>query len=162
MSIEPRWPILGAGPDWVTIMLEPGGAGDSGGDVPPGDLPLLPGAALEGWRGWAGEVAVVLRRHWRVIGAIVLVAMLLPMLALSGLIAGGVAMGASFSPHGKGPVGLLVITVLAAPVLLALAAGRRGHREPGHPARLSDTGGGEFCQLCPADGTEVCGRAERA
>jgi hypothetical protein len=78
---------------------------------------------LEDWRGLAGDVALVLRRRWRVITMIMLVAMLLPALPLSGLIADGVAMGTSISPHGKGPLGLLLVAVLLAPVLLALAAG---------------------------------------
>jgi hypothetical protein len=101
------------------VMREPDGGGGPGGDAPPGDLPLRPGTALEGWRGWAGDAAVVLRRRWRAITAIMLVTMLL----LSLLIADGVAMGAAISPHGKGPLGLLVVTGFLAPVLLALAAG---------------------------------------
>jgi len=49
--------------------------------------------------------------------------MLVTMLLLSLLVSGGVAAGAAISPHGKGPLGLLVVTVFPAPVLLALAAG---------------------------------------
>lgn len=105
-------------------MQEPDADGDRvGGDMPAGDLPPLLGTELDGWRGWAAAVAVVLRRRWRVIAAIVLATMLLPVLPLYGLIADGVAMGASISPHSKGPLGVLVLTVLGAPVLLALAAG---------------------------------------
>jgi hypothetical protein len=78
---------------------------------------------LESDGGWADDVAVVLRRRWRVMAAIIGVTMLLPALPLSGLIADAAAMGASFSPHGKGPLGLLVVTVLLTPVLLAVAAG---------------------------------------
>ncbi|HET7012788.1 MAG TPA: hypothetical protein VFI65_02685 [Streptosporangiaceae bacterium] len=104
-------------------MLEPDAGGGSGrGDVPSGDLPLLNGTALAGWRGWTDDVAAVLRRHWRVIAQIMGVTMLLPVLPLSGLIADGVAMGASISPRSKGDIGLLVVTVLFAPFLLALAA----------------------------------------
>ncbi len=104
-------------------MLEPDGGGGLGDDLPPGDLPFLPGTALGGWYGWASDVVVVLRLHWGVMAAMMLVTMLLPVLPLSGLIADGVAMGASISPHGKGPLGLLVVAVLVAPVLLAVAAG---------------------------------------
>jgi hypothetical protein len=106
------------------IMRVPDGAGGpGGGDGPLSDVPLRPGTALEGWRGWAGDVAVVLRRSWRAIAAIMLVTMLLPVLPLSGLIADGAAVGAAISPHGKGPLGLLLAAVLVSPVLLALAAG---------------------------------------
>jgi hypothetical protein len=79
--------------------------------------------ALEGWRGWAGDVALVLRRSWRAMAAIMLVTMMLPVLPLAGLIADGATAGAAISPDGKGPLGLLVAAVLFAPVLLVLAAG---------------------------------------
>jgi hypothetical protein len=106
------------------VMRVPDGAGGPGGsDGPPDDLPLRPGTAEEGWRGWAGDVALVLRRSWRAIAAIMLVTMLLPVLPLSGLIADGVAAGAAISPHSKGPLGLLLVAVLFSPVLLVLAAG---------------------------------------
>jgi uncharacterized membrane protein len=49
-----------------------------------------------------------------------LVTMLLPVLPLSGLIAGGVAMGAGISPHGK-PARFVGGRGVVAPVLLALA-----------------------------------------
>jgi hypothetical protein len=97
--------------------------GPGGSDGPPDDLPLRRGTAEEGWRGWAGDVAVVLRHSWRVIAAILLVTMVLPLLPLSGLIAVGVAVGAAISPHGKGSLAVLVLAVLAAPVLLVLAVG---------------------------------------
>src|SRR5260370_42388239 len=101
------------------VMRVPDGAGGPGGsDGPPDDLPLRRGTAEEGWRGWAGDVAVVLRRSWWVIAAILLVTMVLPLLPLSGLIAGGVAGGAAISPPGQGSVRVLGLAGPAAPLLL--------------------------------------------
>ena len=103
------------------MRVSDGNGGPGGG--PPGGLPLRPGTAGEGWRGWAGDVAVVVRRGWWAIAAVLLVTMVLPVLLLSGLIADGVTAGAAISPNGKGWFGLLAAAVLVAPVLLVLAVG---------------------------------------
>ncbi|HET9895424.1 MAG TPA: hypothetical protein VFQ44_10870 [Streptosporangiaceae bacterium] len=78
---------------------------------------------MQGWRGWAGEVAVVTRRSWRVVAAVLLVTVMLPVLPLAGVIAGGAAVGAAISPDGKGSFGVLAVAVFASPVLLVLVAG---------------------------------------
>jgi hypothetical protein len=96
----------------MVMRVPDGGGGPGGSDGPPDDLPLRPGTAEEGWRGWAGDVAVALRRSWRAIAAIMLVTMVLPVLPLSGLIAVGVAAGAAISPHSKGSLAVLVLAVL--------------------------------------------------
>lgn len=83
----------------------------------------VPGEALEGWRGWAGELALVLRRRWRAMAAIMLVTMMLPVLPLVGLIAACVALGAAISMNGQDLTGVLAVAVFTSPVLLALAAG---------------------------------------
>jgi hypothetical protein len=104
------------------VMQVPDGAGGpGGGDDPRGDLPPWPGAAGASWRGWASDVAVVLRRGWRVIAAILLVTMALPVLVLSGLIADSVAVGAAVSLNGQESMGTLVGAALTAPVVLVLA-----------------------------------------
>ena len=105
-------------------MRVPDGAGGPGGsDGPPDDLPLRPGTAEEGWRGWAGDVALVLRRSWRAIAAIMLVTMLLPVLPLSGLIAGSVAVGAAISSNGQDLVEILGAAMLFGPIA------QRGHMD---------------------------------
>jgi hypothetical protein len=105
------------------VMRVPDGAGGPGGsDGSPDDFPAWPGLARGGWRGWAGDVAVVVRRGWRTMGAVLLVTTVVPLLPLSGLVAIGVAAGAAISSNGKSSGIMLAFTVILAPALLALAA----------------------------------------
>lgn len=97
-----------------------GGQGGSGG--PPDDIPALPGLARAGWYGWAGDVAVLLRQSWRTTAAVLLVAMVLPVLPLSGLVAVGVAVGGAISLNGQDSGMMLAFTALLSPALLAVAA----------------------------------------
>jgi hypothetical protein len=106
----------------VMVMRMPDGADGPGGDGGPGDVPFRH-AAGQGWRGWVRDVAMVVRRRWRAIAAVLLITTVLPTLPLSGLIADGVAAGSASSPNGKGSPGLVAAAVLIAPVLLALAVG---------------------------------------
>ena len=71
------------------------------GAMAPGDFALRPGTAREAGRGWAGDVAVVVRCSWRAMAAILLVTMVLPLLPLSGLIADGATVGATIGSNGK-------------------------------------------------------------
>ncbi len=98
-------------------MTEPDGPGDPGAH----DVSFQSGPIVEGWRGWASEVAVVLRSGWRTIALIMLVAVALPALPLAGLIADGVAVGSAISVNGQDTVSVLAAAALLTPLLLALA-----------------------------------------
>ena len=104
-------------------MRIPDDADGPGGSDGPADGVRGPGEAVEGWRGWAGEVGVVVRRSWRVIAEVLLVTMVLPLLPLSGLIADGATVGAASSSNGKDSGTMLAVGLLVAPALLALAVG---------------------------------------
>jgi hypothetical protein len=78
---------------------------------------------LESWRGWAGDLSMVLRRSWRAITAVLLVTMVLPVLPVSGLIAVGVAVGAALSLNGQDSGIIVALAAVTAPFLVALVVG---------------------------------------